>query len=137
MDIAMMLSEIVGKVIGLREAANRYWAVELPKRHRNGPFFDPFEEPGPSPPEEEELKELCLAAFRVLGEDNVAHICTDIACMCTGAAQLVEELERFSVKNLLGSRFPLLHSQPDYPDVRAGKVRRWCYPCSAGPVAPR
>jgi hypothetical protein len=54
----MRLSEVAEKVISLKEAANRHWAVELPKRHPDYPSIDPFEDSGPPSAEEEQLVEL-------------------------------------------------------------------------------
>jgi hypothetical protein len=54
----MKLSEIVKKVINLREAINNYWDIELPKRHRDYPIVHEGEDSGPPPPEQKKLQEF-------------------------------------------------------------------------------
>ncbi|HEV7223076.1 MAG TPA: DUF3775 domain-containing protein [Pirellulales bacterium] len=54
----MNLSEIAKHAIGLAETIQTYWAVELPKRHREYPIVHKGESSGPSPPEEKELSDF-------------------------------------------------------------------------------
>jgi hypothetical protein len=52
----MTFSEATNEVLRLAKAIRRYHDAELPKRHPEYPFVDPWGEIDPAPPEKHELK---------------------------------------------------------------------------------
>ena len=54
----MAFSDTVKRVMELADVIQKFWDVELPKRHPTYPIIGPGEEPGPPPPEEDDLRAL-------------------------------------------------------------------------------